>query len=1072
MIYPDDVLPVIDGWLADYPDARNRLTELLRDNADLAKATETPLLCAMMCLLAEAGTGPATAEELTGRTMTRLLEGSWRGTGLPPPDRDAARAAARELAWAGARSDPATSLAAWPRAIQHTFRPALSEQLDRAISHVASALPYDPDQTSVAREFLHPSFREYLVAEHVATLPLDQAAQVIEPHLWYDPQWRPVLPRAIAAHPDHGALLDAVIRGQAGTLDRPAALDLRDGFGELRGLLLNLAAETSPVQWPQPLAELIDRECQSERAAGRQGREALMAAGGRGWPAAQLSASELADLVTTEKWMSPSAIRATAGAVQLSGADRQRLIAGLLTILAPQGRWGSPSWEAERAAILLDAIAPPRDAARVTAAAALAEQLRTEADPYLARALRLVSDAPATPVLLRAILEQIPSRPGDSFFHSTAVTDVEIRSLVLTLDELGADTGTRREAMTRILAYLAAAPARTSEKRKSGEKETEEVAAAEDLADAIVQLRPTAQERGQAIAALFGRLSRVSSSYAIDLLMRSLEALSPSAEQAGAVLTELVRHGPWNRSSEAGQLLGRLAAACAHSDRAAAIAAVSRHFADAPILDLCLWALHLTVLAPLPAEREAAAEALTARLSETPVNACGDLMIAARELQPNVSQRHRLLTYLLQGIKPEVEPGLRLALCEMASWFSPDGSIRDAIAGAVLDHADSEPIAWNSAWNTLRYYDAVLSAGLFTSPERERLLAGLLAQLPAAPLYQADRITRMIAKADPSAQLREDMAAALLSRIHEGADDDNLGPFLMILHELQPAGDWRTPVKDHMVARLAAGIPAAMAELPWRTLLQGLPMSDADRDSLARAVAENLNSRMAFDEDHAFAQLDAIRATRHQETAVAALMVERMRRTSTSHAARIGAVLSLRTLDADLRRTVVDILAAHFASAESGHLGPLLNALGNYPLSGAQRARIGAIAIDRLESIDVSHEALKEIIEALLATCGPGNAANSRRAIDVIFGHVAQGGRVDAQLADQMTQLGFDADELVRFTARHSANVDLAPQLRDLASLARRNCDLASWLTTLDRLAECRPGRVQPPDGPIPDQLS
>ena len=49
------------------------------------------------------------------------------------------------------------------------------------------------------------------MAEHVASLPVDDAVKVLLPHLWYDPDWEYVAPAALAMHPQRDQLLRNLI---------------------------------------------------------------------------------------------------------------------------------------------------------------------------------------------------------------------------------------------------------------------------------------------------------------------------------------------------------------------------------------------------------------------------------------------------------------------------------------------------------------------------------------------------------------------------------------------------------------------------------------------------------------------------------------------------------------------------------------------------------------------------------------------------------------------------------------------------------------------------------------------
>ncbi|MDQ1365545.1 MAG: hypothetical protein QOE57_1587, partial [Acidimicrobiaceae bacterium] len=77
--YPGDVERIVEHWLADRPEARDALLNLLRERSDLASAACTPLVCAMYCLVASwDGEIPDRRRLLYQKVVTRLLRGTWR----------------------------------------------------------------------------------------------------------------------------------------------------------------------------------------------------------------------------------------------------------------------------------------------------------------------------------------------------------------------------------------------------------------------------------------------------------------------------------------------------------------------------------------------------------------------------------------------------------------------------------------------------------------------------------------------------------------------------------------------------------------------------------------------------------------------------------------------------------------------------------------------------------------------------------------------------------------------------------------------------------------------------------
>ena len=528
-----EVLAVVNVWLADHRDARDGLIARLKDIPELAQAAKTPLMCAMYCLLAESGNmTPVTGDELTARVVRRLLEGTWRGQHLDPQRQAAALKALRQLAWAGAVSDPVTGLSAWPEMVSHTFDPLLPEIVESAVSHVAPTAPYNPDRLDPARQFLHPSIREHLVAEYVAALPSAQAQDEIEPHLWYDPQWQQVLPWAITGHQERDMLLDALL-GATGAADLLPALERRDGFGELRRLLVRLAAESSPDHWSEPHAALIDGVVsQFIRTAGIRYESRWLSIAGRGWPGARPNARDLADVGSRNIWWPQSEIRAWVAHLDLSAEERQRVVQDLVDYLCGRpGRrrhYSTKTSVETSVATMLDAL-NPSSSVRLAAINGLIEKLRSAARPDDVLALRVLSDEPATDSLLRAVVAQLPTELDGS--PDLRWSDYRLDLSAAALYLLGADEAVRRDALVRILDYLAKIPAEQIDVGK--------------IIDAVVRLRPAVPERIRALELLLGRLSVRTDTSHRRQLMRNIDALLPPPAEAGTVLVEIIRRaGP------------------------------------------------------------------------------------------------------------------------------------------------------------------------------------------------------------------------------------------------------------------------------------------------------------------------------------------------------------------------------------------------------------------------------------------------------------------------------------------------------------------------------------------------
>lgn len=181
--------------------------------------------------------------------------GQWRQYQPPFDERRCVRALT-SLAWHGARDDPINGLADWATVITGWEIPdGLSDRERSALDHVA------PHSTAAgarvgSREFVHRTIREHLVAEHIAGLSSADAAAALVPHLWFDPIWEDVVPRALAAHSERDDVLHSCIQ-LSGCAAGPASIPQIDGLLELQLLLARVAGQTAPEDWSAESAEII-----------------------------------------------------------------------------------------------------------------------------------------------------------------------------------------------------------------------------------------------------------------------------------------------------------------------------------------------------------------------------------------------------------------------------------------------------------------------------------------------------------------------------------------------------------------------------------------------------------------------------------------------------------------------------------------------------------------------------------------------------------------------------------------------------------------------------------------------
>jgi hypothetical protein len=642
--YPADVLAVIDGWLGDQPENRDRLVRLLAARAELAEAARTPLLCAMLCLLAESPEGiPSRRRELYRRLVTRLLRGEWR-PGARATNYEPARQALRHLASAGAVDDPGTGLAEWPDAVAVPLPVPLSEQAMSWVTHVAPPQRYDPDADPQPRRFVHRSIREYLLAEHLATLPVVDAAIATEQHLWFDVSWEPVVPAAVAGHPQRDELLRRLVSGDDRAVTE-ADLAARDGFGELRRLLVRVAAESSPADWQPDTRELIEQACATLRRYGVADR--LLVAD-NGWKGALPEVAEIDQLVLGDfSWRGPE-VTTWVRRLRLQGRHRRRVLRALTRMLVTgqneAGAYeGQKAEDAARALVALD----PRPAELAEAVQGLAERMRRNLDADKARAFRLLGGTMDRSELLEIVENVRQHELFDSFPHQ--LLDACTRGL----GELDAPADVRERAAALLL-------------------EEAERGGTSDLGlwvTPLAGLHPGPVTAARAVAILIASAEGRDSGDRRSI-MSDLDHLARDVDDPAATLLTLVgRYGPWENRDVAEAALTALVHRCPAEDRRAAIHELVQRLRDSRGWDTYSWAKHLTALTPAAEPDAAAADALIEQLLETTVRDSYYLLVSLEEVVANDEQRCAVLTYLQDQLRGADEDGLRLEICRRARPF-------------------------------------------------------------------------------------------------------------------------------------------------------------------------------------------------------------------------------------------------------------------------------------------------------------------------------------------------------------------------------------------------------------------
>jgi hypothetical protein len=269
--YPADVNAFIQAWFAANLSRGDALIQQISARDDLARVAVVPLMLTFYCLLTEEPAAadrplPARRRDLYRRLVRRLLLGRWSANAPGPdaaPDLEYCENLLTKWAWHGVqhRTTP-TGLGDWGDSFIQPTPPRDAER--RAIDHVAPKVTKD-EEGEITRRFVHRTFLEHFVAEHIAALDANEAAHLLLPHLWFDPDWHVAAPAAIVAHNkrQRGALLQQLLDQAL----QPAADPARQAAnGECDRLLVTLAQESEPDAWAPEHQDLL-HQCRERNAA-------------------------------------------------------------------------------------------------------------------------------------------------------------------------------------------------------------------------------------------------------------------------------------------------------------------------------------------------------------------------------------------------------------------------------------------------------------------------------------------------------------------------------------------------------------------------------------------------------------------------------------------------------------------------------------------------------------------------------------------------------------------------------------------------------------------------------------
>lgn len=284
--YPRDVEAFITKWFGQQPERAADLIDQLRKRSGLQESAKVPLMLAFYCILGTVKKLPARRGDLYAKVINRMLTGRWRDSGFPEPDLQVCRATLRAWAWTAAEHgrNPVSGTGGWADEFP---TPPVRDPADReALSHVAPPTgPADPDTGTTTRQFIHRSVQEHLVAEHVAHMPVPEAAGELLSHLWWDTTWRVPIAAAVTQHPKRDELLTDLIARLTGNGTSTTHLAALDESFEARFFLAQVALESSETDWSSEAAQLI-AQARTDIAGPRSPKHFPLTT--TGWPNADL----------------------------------------------------------------------------------------------------------------------------------------------------------------------------------------------------------------------------------------------------------------------------------------------------------------------------------------------------------------------------------------------------------------------------------------------------------------------------------------------------------------------------------------------------------------------------------------------------------------------------------------------------------------------------------------------------------------------------------------------------------------------------------------------------------------
>lgn len=836
--YPGDVEPFIRRWFGEDPGAGTDLIDQIANRPDLQQAATVPLILAFYCILSGSGNPlPDFRRDLYSRVLKRMLTGRWRSNEDHLPDIDECLQILRGWAWSGTAQDHVSGVGTWADDIP-TGRVRLSNTAEDALDHIAAPLgPPDIDTGTTWRRFIHRTLREHLVAEHVASLTVPEAADALLAHLWYDPDWEYPVAAALAMHPQRDQLLSDLICRAARSDHIPGDLSVIGARDEFRQLLARVAAESSEDDWSPEVARLIHQaRIELARAAcidhlaesahwtvsNREARDALLAllTGERSWDASRLIGSLIRlDPTAADKrlardsmlkmlarrtsdWDTQQGVDRTVQLTPTAG-DRRHARDALLGFLAGEGRTSLARKLADGVVQLSPTAQDKSEVVEVLLRMLPSESRRVDGRILAGTLRQLGATAEDTQRARRELLAMLATQ-------TSASTAVEIAS---TVSQLGATPEDTQQARHQLLAMLAI--------QTSGK-------GAAEITSTLAQLGATAQETQQARDQLLAILATTTSGSGAADLARTLGHLGVSPQDGEQVRQHLIAMLPGEVYSDAAEELVGVVVLLAPS-------AEDKRHARAELIGLLTgrtnrrierWAdLLVDGLVQLDSEAEDKRQACDALLPlvtiETDSWTAARMANAVHGLDPTAEDKRQIREALLTRLATETDYYEATTLLDELAQPAPTSQEGHQVRQAILELLSVQ----TDGWLAMALADGLLRFRP-TAEDKRRARQALLQLLPAskADVNLISRgFVRRIVKFDPSAEDKRLIREVVLELLETGLNDRMFESLVPALAQLDPTVHDLTTWRSWGNGPNAELLAAARRNTPLAEWLEALP---------------------------------------------------------------------------------------------------------------------------------------------------------------------------------------------------------------------------------------------------------